>query len=272
MERTRKVSGAGALAKARRGEASPALPALEGAGAATPAEEAAAAGPRYREDGFTPERRRTFLAALGERGCVRDAAKLAGVSAETVRRHRRLWPDFDADCKAARRRAAKPLAALAYERATVGAVQKIVRDGKVVEERIKPSDALMRMLLQATDPDRFGRPGGHIPDEKIAQLKEKLREEIEEDMQEEGRVNGHLTVRKILSKINGLHRRQVKDEGWGVTLSGVLVPPGYGPVAPGAEPMMEDPLASDWATDRQIDGILTEIEEAHAREGFGRGR
>jgi hypothetical protein len=66
-------------------------------------------GPRWRADGFTPEKRRIFLSALAQYGCFTDAAKVARVSRNSVLRHRRKWPDFAQQCDEALKQAAGPL-------------------------------------------------------------------------------------------------------------------------------------------------------------------
>jgi hypothetical protein len=43
-----------------------------------------------------------------------------------------------------------------------------------------------------------------------------------------------------------LNRRQVRHEGYGLTVKGQLVPPGYGPVSPDAVPMVKDPEKLLW--------------------------
>ena len=168
-----------------------------------------ARGPRWRIDGFTPEKRRVFLAALGKYGTVRDAARVAGVSRTTVDRHRRKWPDFAKACETARLQAAGPLEAIAWERAVNGAEQTIVRKGEVVEVRKKPSDGMLRMLLQSSDPDRFGRTGGATP-RQIEALKARLRAEVEAELRgtpEEQAARGRALREEVEAKLAELHRR-----------------------------------------------------------------
>jgi hypothetical protein len=115
---------------------------------------------RYRIDGFTPERRQRFLAALRQTGCIRDAARAAGVTSKTIDRLRRIFADFDAQCRAARDLAVPNLEAIAFQRATVGAPAKIVRKGKLFEVRVKPSDSMLRLLLAGAAPEKYGRFAG----------------------------------------------------------------------------------------------------------------
>ena len=168
-----------------------------------------AKGPRWRIDGFTPEKRRVFLAALGQHGTMRDAARIAGVSTQTVGRHRRKWADFARACETARMQAAGPLEAIAWERAVVGAEQRIIRKGELVEVRRKPSDAMLRMLLQAANPEAFGRTGGASP-RQIEALKARLRAEVEQELRgtpEERAARGRALREEVEAKLAQLHRR-----------------------------------------------------------------
>jgi len=117
-------------------------------------------GLRYREDGFTPEKRKRFLKTLRKTGCVADAARVAGVSTTTIHRLRRKFADFDSQCVAARRLAVPELEAIAYKRATEGAPAKIIRKGELFEVRVKPSDSILRLLLAGAAPKKYGRYAG----------------------------------------------------------------------------------------------------------------
>jgi hypothetical protein len=150
-----------------------------------------------------------FLAALGRYGTMSDAARVAGVSRNTVNRHRRKWPDFAAACETARLQAAGPLEAIAWERAVNGADQQIIRKGELVEVRRKPSDGMLRMLLQAADPEKFGRTGGAGP-RQIEALKAQLRAEVEAEMRgtdEERAARTRSLREEIEAKLAQLHRR-----------------------------------------------------------------
>ena len=115
---------------------------------------------RPREDGFTPEKQKKFLKTLRKTGCVADAARTAGISTTTISRLRRKFADFDALCVEARRMAVPELEAIAYARATVGAPAKIIRKGELFEVRVKPSDAILRLLLAGAAPKKYGRYAG----------------------------------------------------------------------------------------------------------------
>lgn len=140
-----------------------------------------AAGPRYRHDGMTAERRGKLIAALAKYGCVADACHAAGISTTTYYRHRKKWPDFRADCAAAMMRASVPLEGIAWKRAVEGREERTYRGGELVEVKVKPSDSMLRLLLEASNPRKFGwraRRGG----ETKKQMEKRLRKEIEKEM------------------------------------------------------------------------------------------
>lgn len=176
---------------------------------------------RYRLDGFTPKKRRVFLKALRKTGCVRDAAGKAGVSTTTIDRLRRIFADFNAQCDAARRMAVPALEEIAYRRATVGAAAKIIRKGTLVEVRIKPSDAMLRLLLAGAAPEKYGRFAGLAGRKPAAGAREGnaakwRRPRTMDEMRE-----------SILAKFENIERHQVNHEGYSYGPGGELVPPGW---------------------------------------------
>jgi hypothetical protein len=196
---------------------------------------------RERIDGFTAEKEAVFLAELERSGCVTDAARVVAISRNTVNRHRRFRPAFDAACKAARVKARGPLEAVAYIRAVEGAETTIIRAGKVVEVRRKPSDAMLKTLLAAADPDKYSnRPRA------TAEQLEAIRQSMEDAREEENEERRLEAIERILRKLWALKRRQVRAEGWGLTVKGEMVPPGYGPVSPDAVPMVKEPEKVLW--------------------------
>ncbi len=108
-------------------------------------------GARVREDGWTAARTKVFLGKLSETGCISDAARLAGISRNSVRRARGLYAPFDKACRAALAQALRGLEAVAYQRAVEGRETIIIRKGEEVERRISPSDAMLKLLIQRGD-------------------------------------------------------------------------------------------------------------------------
>jgi hypothetical protein len=71
------------------------------------------------------------------------------------------------------------LAALAFERAVHGSVERIYRNGELVEERRKPSDRLLMWLLSHHDPVAYGwltKPQKAAPDPSYYPLQHARRE------------------------------------------------------------------------------------------------
>lgn len=203
-------------------------------------DEAAARGVRERIDGFTPAKEAVFLAELERSGCVTDAARVVAISRNTVNRHRRFRPAFDAACKAARVKARGPLEAVAYLRAVEGAETTIIRGGKVVEVRRKPSDAMLKTLLAAADPEKYGnRPRA------TAEQLEAIRQSIYEAKGEADEARKMEAIERMMRKLWAVNRRKVRD-GYGLTVKGDMVPPGYGPVSPDAAAMVAEPEKVLW--------------------------
>lgn len=136
----------------------------------------------WKRDGFTPAKKAKAIEALGKYGNVTDAARVAGVSDTTFYRHLNRDPDFARSCELARQKAAKPLETLAWERATEGAQEKVIRNGEVVQIRVKPSDSMLGMLLRASDPKKYGRLSRGGATRK--QIERKLRRKIEAETRE----------------------------------------------------------------------------------------
>ncbi len=117
-------------------------------------------GARVREDGWTAARTQTFLALLAQTGCVSDAARVAGISRNSVRRARAKFRLFDQACRDALAKALRGLEAVAYDRAVAGRETIIIRKGQEVERRIAPSDALLKLLIQRGDMQGLGPASG----------------------------------------------------------------------------------------------------------------
>lgn len=114
---------------------------------------------RPRWNGWTSDRQRVFITVLAETSSISEACKFAGVSSRSAYRLR-ARPDATAFAHAwdeALRLATARLTALAFERATIGKVREIWKDGQLVGHTREPSDRLLIFLLQHLLP--AGRPG-----------------------------------------------------------------------------------------------------------------
>lgn len=137
---------------------------------------------RARRDGWTADRQRQFLAALAETGCISDACKAVGVAPRSAHRLR-TRPDAKAFARAwdlALLLAVPRLLAMAFERATHGAIRELWKDGVLIAESRQPSDKLLMFLLQHLRAGWFGpkRIGGgsltHDADLHYAEAVEEL--------------------------------------------------------------------------------------------------
>jgi len=191
----------------------------EEAGAAGDAEERAL---RLRHDGFTPARQKQFIETLGQTGCVRDACRVAGVSTTTAYRARsRLGAGFARQWEAALAMASSSLEVLAWERAVLGIEEPVVSAGKLVCTRMKRSDSIFRLLLQASNTEKFGRIGRS--GETEIQMKKRLLAEITEE-ELERRVRDAVDDQLSNEDRDLLHR----FEEWQVAKSGRPGAPHFG--------------------------------------------
>lgn len=143
----------------------------------------------WKRDGFTPAKKAKAIEALGKYGNVADAARVAGVSDTTFYRHLNRDPDFARLCDLARAQASQPLETLAWQRATEGAPEKVIRGGEVVQIKVKPSDSLMRLMLQASNPKKYGRlsRGGATRRQIEKALRKRIEAEVRVEVEEKMR-------------------------------------------------------------------------------------
>ncbi len=102
---------------------------------------------RHRHDGWTPARQMAFLRALSDTGCVRDACARVRLSNTSAYRLRAKFPEFGKAWDRALARSAVTIEQAAFERAVEGWEEPIVHQGKVVAQRRRYSDSLLRLLL-----------------------------------------------------------------------------------------------------------------------------
>ena len=169
---------------------------------------------RRRHDGFTPKKQRKFFKALKKTGCLKDAARVAGISTNTVRRHRDKWPAFNARTEAALGQAAEALETIAWHRATVGAEEKIYREGKLVATKVKPSDAMLRLLLQGANPKKYGRTGMMPKGLALERLKKEAKREYKVELRaKEGNKEEEMAaIMRRLGAIREARERQPDPE------------------------------------------------------------
>ena len=110
-------------------------------------------GRRLRHDGWTPERERIFCERLSECGIVADAARAAGMSAQSAYAHRNRAAGrafhlaWEAALILSRRRLSDEL----LSRAMNGCIEAIHRDGAIVAEKHRYDNRLSMAVLTRLD-------------------------------------------------------------------------------------------------------------------------
>lgn len=168
--------------------------------------------PRQRHDGSAAAKQKKFFGALKKSGCIANACRVAGISRNTVRRHRDKWPDFDSRVEAA-------LAIASVEPDT----------------RVEPSDSMLRLLIEGARPGKYGRTG-QMPKDAVMK---KLRKEAEKEVRAKARASTEDLTAAILKNLAVIRRRRLA-KGCTVGPDGTLVPPGWRMIAdPDAPPPPE---------------------------------
>lgn len=116
-----------------------------------PAAKAAPAPYRVRHDGWTAERQNIFIESLAKTRCVRDASRMAGISWNSAYRHRKRCPAFRERWALALRRSETTIGEIAWKRAVEGVEEDVWYHGKVVGQRKKYANDVLRLLIQRDD-------------------------------------------------------------------------------------------------------------------------
>ena len=114
---------------------------------------------RYRRDGWTPDRQVGFIRALAECGCVAEACRRIGMSAESAYELARR-PDaqsFRIAWDIALDNAVRRVGDAAFGRAIHGTEVPHFYKGELVGTHRRFNDRLAMFILRTRDPDRFGR-------------------------------------------------------------------------------------------------------------------
>jgi hypothetical protein len=104
-----------------------------------------------RHDGWNRARVQRFFDTLAHTGCVKDAARVAGMSTVAARRAKRRYPLFAAAWEDALERSRQGLIAIAYQRAVEGRETIIIRKGEEYQRKIEPSDSMLGLLIKRGD-------------------------------------------------------------------------------------------------------------------------
>lgn len=170
--------------------------------------EAGVASVRARFDGFTARKRRRFIAILARTGCWSDAARVAGISRETARRWRGKDARFASLCAAAIDRASSHIETLAWERGVTGIEEPVIHHGKQVGVRIKRSDSIFRMLLIASNKEKYGRMGAV----GRKAVERKLRPQIEKEVRGSLRASDEEVTQALVKQLSAFGVRVAAEE------------------------------------------------------------
>jgi hypothetical protein len=104
-----------------------------------------------RHDGWNQQRVQRFLDTLAHTGCVKDAARVAGMSWVAATRAQKRYQLFANACTDALERSQQGLIAIAYQRAVEGRETIIIRKGEEFQRKIEPSDSMLGLLIKRGD-------------------------------------------------------------------------------------------------------------------------
>jgi hypothetical protein len=122
-----------------------------------------------RSDGFSQDGKRLFIVALRSGESVLAACALVGISNRTAYNHRNRDPAFARDWRLARQMSRMPLEIAAYQRGVIGIEEPIHAYGRRLGTRVRRSDSLLRTLLIAERPKKYGPRAGIKSERKRAE-------------------------------------------------------------------------------------------------------
>lgn len=182
---------------------------------------------RARANGFTPERQRKFIKTLRKTGCVRDGCRVARISSQTAYRTRQRLPEFRKAWDTALRIAGSDIELLAWERAVDGVAVTTMRGGEIVSVTKKPSDAIFRMILMASNKKKYSRmnPGG----ETRTQIEARVRRETTDALIRDRKWTPPMSadaLRAVIMAKWAEKREEYKAKGWTEPVAGgEMIPP-----------------------------------------------
>ena len=191
--------------------------------------------PRQRHDAFTPRRKNAFLRALQKTGCVADAAREVGVSPRTVYNHQGNDAEFLEQCVLAVSMCEVPLEIAAWKRGVTGVEEQVAVGGRMIT-RIKRSDSILRLLLQGSNPKKYGPRPGFTRKRLLKHERKEI--ELEVRAKFEARHSPpamEQVTASIIRKVEAIKRHSDAEKlaaGWTQAEDGYMIPPGYGPIAP----------------------------------------
>jgi hypothetical protein len=203
--------------------------------------------PRQRHDAFTDARKSVLLRALVKTGCILDACRLTGVAPRTVYRHQERDPAFAENCRLAIRMSATPVEITAWQRAVEGVEQEFACGGQVHVRR-RYDSSLLRLLLQGSNPKKYGaRPGfkrKQLLKYERKRMEREIRAEIEAARPPERSLDDAIVAIEDKLRAIGIPIRDFRENE-----DGYFVPPGFAlvPLPESGEPPAEPGPAADGA-------------------------
>jgi hypothetical protein len=191
--------------------------------------------PRVRHDAFTAPRKREFLAALVAAGCVVDACRRVGVAPATVYRHQEEDPAFAEHCRIAVRMTAAPVEIAAWQRAVEGVEHPFACGGEVHVRR-RYSDGLLRLLLQGSNPKKYGPNPGFKRKRLLRHERKQMEREIRAELAASRVATDEQVDAALATRLAAYGARLTAAAdargaaGWTRTPDGHWIPPGYGPI------------------------------------------
>jgi hypothetical protein len=171
------------------------------------------------------------LKVVAKTGCISDGARAARISTTTVDRWRRKDARFASLCEAALAKAAVPVETLAWERAVTGIEEPVWCYGKQVGTRIKRSDSILRLLLQGSNPRKYGRTGTaaqQLSKKEMEKLRAEIRKEVEGEVWSADAVEK--TTASLIDGLEILNRRMMLDGRYFEAYpGGPMIPAGWRP-------------------------------------------
>jgi hypothetical protein len=191
---------------------------------------------RERSDAFTAQRKTLFLTALMKGETVLAACDLVGISNRTAYNHRDTDAGFARFWDLAVSRASTPIELVAWERA-IGVEEPVYAYGKFSHMRRRGSDTLLRKMLEAELPKKYGRPRAARKG-LVAAERKRIRKEIEDEMEAErqemiARGDVGEATRNIIRKIKILQDREKEQRRtWRAGIIDGSIPPETPPPFP----------------------------------------
>jgi hypothetical protein len=232
---------------------------------------------RQRHDAFTGAKKQLYLKALARHGCIIDACRVTGISSSTVYNHQASDPEFARNCNLALGMASTPIELTAYERAVVGIEEDVIRGGKVVGTRVRRSDYMLRVLLQGSDPKKYGPRPGFTRKRLLRFERRQMAREIAGRLAAEAqdgkkRVDGAAVFDELaarIAEIKGEKSEARRAAGWTELGRDVAVPPGWVWAGEGnpAERLAEDLKNLDAVCNSSNSSTSAREKDRHSGEG-----